>query len=117
MCIRDRALFVRTKQTPALIALVDHLKRFGTSVNEVEELPESLKPYTYVFVFYDKEFGRSFFKQLANRHQNIVVITHETNTFNHLVELARTDEYTSLRIINIDPDESHGEYIDKIVDN
>ena len=109
------ALFVRTKQTPALIALVDHLKRFGTSVNEVEELPESLKPYTYVFVFYDKEFGRSFFKQLANRHQNIVVITHETDTFNHLVELARTDEYTSLRIINLDPDESHGEYIDKIV--
>jgi hypothetical protein len=108
-------LFVRTRQSTLLENLMSALTKSGTSVNEVDELPENLHPYTYVFVFYDAQFGRSFFKRLNKMHKRIVVITYDPVVFTKLVELSRTEEYQHLRVINVDEDETHEDYIEKIM--
>ncbi len=108
-------LFVRTRRTPLLEQLAKEMVRSGASISEVEEFPDEVNPYTYVFVFYDAQMGRSFFKRLNKTRKNIAVITYDAKIYTKLIELARTEDYKYLKVINVDEDENNREYAEKIL--
>ena len=108
-------LFVRTQETPLLKKLIEKLTQSGTSVNELAQLPQDISPYTYVFVFYDIAFGRSFFKRLHATNKKIVVITYDKGIYTKLIDHVNTNGYENLKIINVDSEDTHTDNLEKII--
>ncbi|KXK09817.1 MAG: hypothetical protein UZ22_OP11002000981 [Microgenomates bacterium OLB23] len=108
-------LCVRTKRTFFSDALEQRMEQFGATITINKELPDSLAAFTYIYVFYDTQMGRSFFKRLNALRKKIIVISYDSAIFEKINALVRSEHYEHFKFVNVEDTEGASEYVEKVV--